>query len=148
MQQKEKYKIFKLFDRKTKRQKIFTLFNTTSFTSFGSLSSFIFFCLGCLIVSFLSSVFYRDNGFTDIRRDGSPFSIELLKYVRRILLKFPLDLPDNILGLIKDNNRESIINCVKFGSDLIKMCHKRKTFPKFPHARLFMQNPFFICLLV
>ena len=42
------------------------------------------------LITLISNIFYKDNVLVDIRPDGNPFSIEFLKFVKRVLFKFPV----------------------------------------------------------
>ena len=56
------------------------------------------------IVGLLYGIFYKDKTFINIRRDGRPFSVDFLKFSKRILLKFPVFLPErSILCYVNDN---------------------------------------------
>ena len=42
------------------------------------------------LITLVSNIFFKDNVCVDIRPDNKPFSIEFIKFVRRVLFKFPV----------------------------------------------------------
>ena len=80
-------------------------------------------------MSLLSSVFYKDNVFVDLRPDGNPFSIDFLKFVKRILSKFPVTMPEEHF-VEADSERQRLINIISFYLSFVKTkiqpCFKTK----------------------
>ena len=72
----------------------------------------------CKIITLISSVLFREGRFVDIRPDGRPFSIPFLKFVSRILYKFPVIVPE-----LFDQNmteREKLVNDITFITHFVK----------------------------
>ena len=42
------------------------------------------------LITLVSNIFFKDNVLVDIRPDNKPFSIEFLKFIKRVLFKFPV----------------------------------------------------------
>ena len=90
------------------------------------------------IVRILSSVFYKDNVFVDMRPDGQPFSLEFLKFVRRIMSKFPVMLPEE-LHAETDSERQRLLDTISFSIQFVKTkiqpCFKTEGNPRVPQQR-------------
>ena len=72
------------------------------------------------IISVLSSVFYTDKVFRDIRPDGQPFSLEFLRYVKRIMKKFPITFPNQPSFNALNTERQHLIEFIEFSINFVK----------------------------
>ena len=59
------------------------------------------------LISFLSNIFFKDGVFNNKRPDGENFSHNFIKYVSRILKKFPIYVPEFEFDILSTNQEEN-----------------------------------------
>ena len=87
------------------------------------------------IITVLSSLFVKDGVFNDLRPDGHEFSIDFLRFIKRILFKFPITVPEE-LSIGVDGERPYLLQvikyCIQFVKENIQPCFKTKGNPRNP----------------
>ena len=72
-------------------------------------------------INLLCSIFFHyDNIFTGIRSDGKEFSIEFLRYIKRIIMKLPIVYPDNFTNIYHESERSKTNYFIKYSLEFSK----------------------------